>query len=72
MAVATVADLKRIIGDIEALIDSKLTEAEFDHLLKNKEFGKIKDYVRENRTIPEDIHKEGSSNKDELLFGKLL
>jgi hypothetical protein len=72
MAVATVADLKRIIGDIEALIESKLSETEFEHVLKDKEFGKVIDYVRENRTIPEDIHKEGSSNKDELLFGNLL
>lgn len=72
MAVATIDELKQIIGDIEALIESKLTEAELDHILKGEEFKKITEYVKENRTIPEDIHKAGSTNIDEILFGKLI
>ena len=72
MAIPTVAELETIIKDIEILINDGINEQEFKKLIEGKDFNKIYEYVNENRTIPDSIHKEGSNNKSELLFGTLI
>ena len=71
MAVPTVDEIRKIIEDIGQFIEDGLEQNELEFFLQGDDFKKIKEYVKENGTIPDTKHKDTTS-PDPNVFGNII